>query len=394
MSASESPQFIFVSCQHGAEAACKSELERSHSELRFAFSRPGFLTYKIAGKLPKNFVLHSTFARAYGWSCGKTTGSDSQSMVPQVVEMLSGLPLDQLHVWQRDSAIPGHRGFEPFPTALAEVIGEEILGALQAIPPEEKSTSEKRSTRKTKLKLNVHAKPEQIVGDVIIVEPGEWWVGWHAAASVSSRWPGGIPDLNRDDGVINRAYYKLAEAIKWIQLPIRKQDLCIDLGSAPGGAAQYLLERGAHVVAVDPADLDESIADDPNLLHMKMRSKDVPKKDLKGARWLVADLNVAPNYTLDTVEDFVTNQHINLRGLILTLKLTKWELADELGELRERVKAWGFDIVKTRQLAFNRREVCLAAVKDKMDVRAGKKPRVKQKGAKSNAKTSNNKNKA
>jgi 23S rRNA (cytidine2498-2'-O)-methyltransferase len=371
----DSSPFIFVTCQRGAEKACKAELERSHPELRLAYSRSGFVTFKVVGKLPHNFVLHSTFVRSAGWSLGKLQGTDATSMAREVIDRLRGLKLARLHIWQRDEAVPGHHGFEPFPSELAKSIASEIENAL--------SDSVTESGREKWIcDVNQVASANERVGDVVVVEPGEWWVGWHVASSVGARWVGGVPPLEPNAEAINRAYYKVAEAIQWSQLPLRKNDLCIDLGSSPGGATQYLVERGAKVFAVDPAEMDEEITAHPNVMHVQMRSKDLPKKDVAGARWLFADLNVAPNYTLDTVEEIVTNQHVSLRGLILTLKLSKWELADHLGEYRDRVKAWGFDVVKTRQLAFNRREVCLAAIRDKMDIRAGRKKPIRKKNSK------------
>lgn len=350
-------EFIYVCCQRGAEPVLKAELEREHPELRLAFSRPGFVTFKLTTPNPKNFVLRSTFARAYGWSLGRCSGDEGDALSRQVVELIGNAAFDQLHVWERDAAVPGHAGFEPFPTELAQCAGDLLLSAV----------NEKRDRP---LELNRVASPDQTVLDVVLVEPNQWWVGWHVAGTIPARWVGGVPPLVRDDEITSRAYYKLAEACAWSQFPLRKGDLVLELGSSPGGASEFLLEQGVSVFAVDPAPLDPEIAEHPKLMHLQMRSKDVRKKDVAGSRWLVADLNVAPNYTLDTVEDFVSNQHLHLRGMILTLKLTKWELAATLGECRERVKAWGFDIVKTRQLAFNRREVCLVAIRDRMDLRS------------------------
>ena len=38
-------------------------------------------------------------------------------------------------------------------------------------------------------------------------------------------------------------------------------------------------------------------------------------------------MNVAPRYTLDAVEAIVTHPEVNIRGLLLTLKLPDWDLA-------------------------------------------------------------------
>jgi 23S rRNA (cytidine2498-2'-O)-methyltransferase len=48
--------------------------------------------------------------------------------------------------------------------------------------------------------------------------------------------------------------------------------------------------------------------------------------------------------------------------LLLTLKLTKWSLAEQLPEWILRVRSWGYNIVRPRQLVHNRQEVCIAAL--------------------------------
>ena len=181
------------------------------------------------------------------------------------------------------------------------------------------------------------------------------------------RWPGGVPLGDLSKPVISRAYWKMAEAIAWSRFPIVAGQWCVELGAAPGGACQYLLERGLHVIAVDPADLDDRLKSEPNLIHMRCRSREVRRARLKHARWLFADLNVAPTYTLDTVGDLVSSSKIGIHGMLLTLKLMSLDLVQNIPEFIARVAGWGFSGIHVRQLAFNRREVCLMAVMEKSE---------------------------
>lgn len=73
------------------------------------------------------------------------------------------------------------------------------------------------------------------------------------------------------------------------------------------------------------------------------------------------DANVAPKYTLDTVEAIVTQPEVRIEGLLLTLKLTDLALAAELPLFHKRIRSWGYRRVRARQLAFNRQEVCVVA---------------------------------
>ena len=72
-------------------------------------------------------------------------------------------------------------------------------------------------------------------------------------------------------------------------------------------------------------------------------------------------MNVAPDTTLETVEAIVTHSAVNVRGLLLTVKLIEWDMAAEIPRYVERIRGWGYADVQARQLAFNRQEICIAA---------------------------------
>jgi 23S rRNA (cytidine2498-2'-O)-methyltransferase len=264
-----------------------------------------------------------------------------------------------IHIWQRELYLPGTRGFEPGSTELVE----SLVGKIETMA----------QSRGRKITVNRRARVNEVVFDITLVQPNEWWFGYHVAGTPSARWPGGVPMLAGGE-FISRAYLKLYEALLWSGIHINPDDVCAEIGSAPGGACQLLLEKGAKVIAIDPAEMDESIANHKNLKHLRCRGHEVKKRELKDVRWLIADLNVAPSHALDTIENIATNRHLGrLMGMILTLKLADWKLADEIPDWIQRVKSFGFQLVKTRQLAFNRREICMVAVRDKFALRANRK---------------------
>ena len=108
--------FVFVVCQAGAEAALKNEISRRHPDLRLAFSRPGFITFKTPDTrgFAESFQLKSVFARTWGHSIGKVVGSDSATMAREYAELLAAQLTEEqlaacrhLHVWERDRFMPG-----------------------------------------------------------------------------------------------------------------------------------------------------------------------------------------------------------------------------------------------------------------------------------------------
>ncbi len=349
----DAPAFLFATCQIGAEAAIKAELAREHPGFRFAYSRPGFLTFKLpADYAPApSFQLRSVFARAWGYSLGKVDATSLDSAAASIAGRLAAGDFVGLHVWQRDMAAIGHRGFEPHvtPAALAaeEAIRRHADVASLVGPPARV------------------AKSGELVLDCVLVEPHEWWIGQHWAAGGDTGHPGGMREIAVPENMVSRAYFKMQEALAWSGLPIKAGQTCVEVGCSPGGASQALLERDVKVIGIDPAEVDATVLANSRFTHIRKRGADVRRKEFRGVQWLAADMNVAPEYTLDTVEAIVTHEEVNIGGLLITLKLLDWRLADEVPQYLERVRRWGYHQVRARQLAHNRQEVCVTGLRRK-----------------------------
>jgi 23S rRNA (cytidine2498-2'-O)-methyltransferase len=360
----ESPQYLFVGCQRGAEAALKAEVERHQPDLRLAYSRAGFVTFKRAADEPwsEDFDLRAVFARCHGFCLGKLQDASGEKLAESFWQMVAGRPFQRLHVWERDAALPGVRGFEPGVSPLAEEVGRMLQDARpeQDVSPE--ASQDPQGPRRP-IPVNRPAHPGQRVLDCILVEPGQWWVGWHKANSVASCWPGGVCVKPRGQEHVSRAFLKMVEALAWSRLPIAAGQRCAEIGSAPGGSCQALLARGLHVVGIDPAEMDPEVLAHPRFRHLRARAADLKRREFRDIQWLFADSNVAPQHTLDSVEAIVTHRQVHVRGMLLTLKLSDWALAEQIDAYLERIRGWGFRSVRARQLAFNRREICVCALR-------------------------------
>ncbi len=347
-------RFLFAACQPGSEAALKGDVARRDATLRFAFSRPGFVTFRIADDAADDSppALRCAFARTWGYSLGKVVGSnelarDLWRLVAAERASHGIAHFRHLHVWQREGALPGDEGFDATAATPAQEAGALLLA--------------QRPKSATEPSLNTEVPSGEAVLDCVLVEPHEWWVGWHHASSPETRWPGGVPLLGAPPNMISRAYLKIEEALRWSELPIKPGDRCIEIGSAPGGSCAALLERGCIVAGIDTAEMDPAVLANPRFTHLRARARDVPRTAFRDTRWLMSDTNVAPKHTLDTVEAIVNARDVRLDGLVLTLKLTDPRLAGELPAFHKRIRGWGYQHVRARQLAFNRQEVCVVA---------------------------------
>jgi len=345
-------RFVFVTVQSGAERALKNEIAREHPDLKFAFSRPGFVTFRSPEDLATDFVLRSVFARTWGFSLGKLSGSDDSQRARDawrlIGEQLPDEPIGHLHVWQRDRALPGDERYDGADGELARSVGALFI-------ENQPATSASRIVGGASSIVD----GASTIVDLVLVERGEWWLGWHLASTPETRWPGGVPPIALPPRMISRAYLKIVEALEWSELPIQSGDRCVEIGSAPGGSCLALLERGLLVTGIDPAEMDPEVLAHPHFTHIRAIAKNVKRDVFRECRWLVMDANVAPNYTLDTLDGVLGQGGARPEGLVLTLKLTDPALAEKLPAIAERIRRYGYRRVRMRQLAYNRQEICV-----------------------------------
>lgn len=347
------PPFIFVTCQSGVENVLKSEIAHSYSFLRPAFSRRGFVTFKFSGDIKphEGFSLEAVFAQSWGFCFGQVSASDWGAAAQETWKKIGDTPVRWIHVWPRDSSSPGRSDPEkPWPAEIRQIY--QIL--LDTHPAGIRLPAALDETTAAPLGIWVL--------DCIVVEPDEWWIGVHKTASPQSRHPGGRFPIVVPEYAVSRAYLKIEEALRWSGFAIPPGARWAELGSAPGGASQALLDRGYEVLGVDPAEMHPAVLSHPRFTHLRRRTPQAPRRAFRKVRWLTADINAAPNYTLDAVESIVTYPQVNVRGMILTLKLTEWRLAEKIPEYLERIRSWGYNDVNARHLWNNKQEICVAAL--------------------------------
>lgn len=160
----------------------------------------------------------------------------------------------------------------------------------------------------------------------------------------------------------SRAWLKIEETIRLFKLDLKSGETAIELGSAPGGAVMALLDRGLHVRAVDPAMMDPMLNRYAEYRHLKKPFQELTVSETAGADWWLSDLNLAPGSVLSHMGRLLREVE-KPRGLIITLKLAKPEVAREIKQHRERVQEWGFRKTHVRLLPSHHQEVVLVALR-------------------------------
>ena len=338
------PRFYFSTCQVGAEKAVKSEIAKHHPDLKFSFSRPGFITFKqYDSAIPPLKEPQSVFSRLWGEVIGQAKDKDGVQKLVELVE-----PGAQLHVFSRDEYVPGD-----------EPENYKRDAKVMAI------TSELSIHRP----INQTPKLNDSVYDLIWIDDHHFFLGRHENLASLDGSPGNIPKLSLPEQAPSRAYLKIVEAHHRFRPETRKGLQVLEVGCAPGGATSAMISMGLNIVGVDPKRVDMRIQGNPNFRLIQKLAKQVNATDLKGINpeWVVLDMNIAPLEALDELSHIIKLLRMNLgrtlllkKGL-LTLKLNDWKFAESIPLYLARIQEIGFKNLNATQLVSNRQEFFVMA---------------------------------
>lgn len=140
-----------------------------------------------------------------------------------------------------------------------------------------------------------------------------------AAPRCSSPFPNGEVSFVEDRlAPPSRAYLKLWELFTVIGESPRPGELCLDLGSSPGGWTWVLQSLGARVISVDKAPLDPRIAKLPGVEVRRESAFALEPKKVGGIDWLFSDVVCYPRRLLALVERWLAAG--TCRRFVCTLK--------------------------------------------------------------------------
>lgn len=188
----------------------------------------------------------------------------------------------------------------------------------------------------------------------VFLEADTAYMGVSKPAENLSDWPGGAIRFRKEEGQVSRAKFKLLEAEYTFGIDLSRYAKALDIGAAPGGWTSLLLERGAEVTAVDPAELHPQLIGHPNLTFLKRNAGDIKFRsgmyDL-----LVCDMSWSPKQMVKLIIPLL--DALRLGGAaIITLKLMHGK---PFQTVKDSVRAMQptMELIKAKQLFHNRDEL-------------------------------------
>lgn len=150
------------------------------------------------------------------------------------------------------------------------------------------------------------------------------WTLWDAntiiaASRCTSPYPDGELNFVEDKETSpTRAYLKLWELFTVLERSPKEGELCLDLGSCPGGWTWVIANTGAHVFSVDKAEIDPSIGSLPNVNFCTGSAFGLDPRHAGKIDWLFSDVICYPERLYTLVERWL--EHGECRNFACTIK--------------------------------------------------------------------------
>ncbi len=302
----------------------KLDVAQRRPELRFAYSRPGLVTFKSPSEITPDDAPGSVFARVWGASIGAVREPS------EAADKVAHLGATRVHVFARDPDVEG-------------LDLSAWRAAVSALP-------------------DGPALEGDVVADLIVAPDEPAWLGVHRQDAHHLPHPGGAIPVEVPPDAPSRAYAKIEEAIAWAGLPVEPGQVALEIGAAPGGAVMALARRGLEVWGVDTGELAPQVRALPGVHHLAIKVGALRWEQLPArVDWLLVDVNLAPQVALHEIARLMPRLGPTLRGAVLTLKLNDLSFVAELPALVKRIESFGFADVRLRHLPSNRREICCVA---------------------------------
>lgn len=191
------------------------------------------------------------------------------------------------------------------------------------------------------------------LGQVCLIGPGVGVVGRVRAREAMSLSAGGRARMKRTTEAPSRAAMKLDEALDWVGVSPGKGEICVDLGSAPGGWTRRLAELGARVWSVDPAKLAPDVLKLSRVRHFQESAFEFTPEE--PADWLFCDMAWRPLEVAQLLGKWARRR--SAQQLVANIKLPMKDKLPTLLRVKHALEEGGWKDLKLRQLYHDRDEI-------------------------------------
>jgi 23S rRNA (cytidine2498-2'-O)-methyltransferase len=207
-------------------------------------------------------------------------------------------------------------------------------------------------------------KPQVVVSILCTMYKG--YIGISTAEENLSGWPGGARHFAQTSEQISRAEFKLLEALEYFGISLEPGKRVLDLGAAPGGWTQLLLEAHMQVIAVDPAKLDTRLARRQGLEHYRGYAEDYIEEAIRKREMFDVIVNDMRMDAREAARGLAyASRCLKSDGFVISVfKLPHANTTiDPLQTLKDALTTMrkAYHVVQAHQLFHNRQEVTVVA---------------------------------
>jgi 23S rRNA C2498 (ribose-2'-O)-methylase RlmM len=157
--------------------------------------------------------------------------------------------------------------------------------------------------------------------------------------------------------------------MEWADIKMNPGENVLELGASPGGASQFLLEKGWKVYGVDPAKMDERLTSwiqQGQFIHLPSPFELLSIEDLRfTSHLIVCDINLPPSVVVREIIRLIVLMKKNAQQIphtiLINLKMTDDTFINQLEIYQKRFLELGFKRCRLKMLPSHRKEIALLA---------------------------------
>ena len=186
------------------------------------------------------------------------------------------------------------------------------------------------------------------------------WFSISTVADGISTSEAGFKRMKSLRGAPSRSASKLEEALAFLGQHPKKGETAVDLGAAPGGWSFVLARHGAHVQAIDHAELtidQKKLSGKLSGTVVHIKANGLKFKPDKPVDWLVCDMVMGARETLNVLRKWHAEDAMN--NFVVNVKLPKSNPWPLVAEAVKCLASFNWKHVRARQLIHDRSEITL-----------------------------------